>query len=100
MKEWVIIGGKKKLALKTFQFLLVWQKLTDFGFVAVLKPWTVPDFSCLELSVQAVGMEKGTANSFLKKRGMFIYYALTLKFICQFWKICTEKKIFFNIKIQ
>lgn len=66
MKEWVII--RKKPCIENISIFLSLTKTTDFGFVAVLKLWTAPDFSCLELSVQAVGMEKGTANSFLKNR--------------------------------
>lgn len=47
-KSGLLLG--KEFVMKTFPFFfLVWQKLTNFGFVAIVKPWTAPEFLCFRI---------------------------------------------------
>lgn len=68
--------------------------LTSFGFVAVLNPWAI---HALELSVQAVDMEKGTANSFLNERinrEECLFAMPWLLYLSALWNLYKKKNLY------
>ena len=84
MKEWVIIGKKKKACIENLSVFIGLTKTNRFWLCCCFEAMNCSRFFMFRIICAGCGNGKGTANSFLKKRGMFIYYALTLKFICQF----------------